>query len=364
MIDLAEHPDALVWINGTRVLRPSRERDFRAVTLTDAIFHDDRLSFERINAIREESVEYLASSSWGTALINSGQVGVWHNTLPLRPFRPSRKAYAAVLKGTLEHWGALTALGARYYSGGGDRETFPGTLPGYGGLLAGFGVDVRGEGIAWRAIREICDESFVQRIQSDDSFWNAFVTKKNSQQGTPDLVRENLDEIRALCAKGSWERSQWEFVRTECGPGEVDALLQQASASADLGLIMGVFVHALEDLDRASELFRRYEAENADVHWAAERIAEHIARTDPAEAAGILFRCADRAARTGKSWYRRAAAAVARSREILGSEHADLWHSHLARFTAKHGRRKALLALLGHDDESVPVRVEMPDETE
>src|SRR5688572_13007191 len=84
----------------TRVMRSSEARDYRAVVFTNAVFDASRIPFERSNAIREECVEYLSDSPWGTALLNSGQAGVWQTALPLRPLRPSRRAYVATLAGT------------------------------------------------------------------------------------------------------------------------------------------------------------------------------------------------------------------------------------------------------------------------
>ncbi len=281
LVDLAREPTSLVWMDGVWVLRPRLARDFRAVALTKAIFFDARLPFALKNAIREESVEYLATTPWGTALMNSGQGGVWYTTLPVRPYRPSRRAYAAILEGTLGHWDALVALGARYYRGGADCVTFPGTLPNYGGILARLGFEVRGDGVAWRDIRAICAASVVEQIRTDDQYWEAFVTEQKRKHRTPDLVRDNLEQIRALCEGGSWDASQWEFLRRECGPDVVEDALKKVEQQGDLSRLLGVYVHALNDMKRAAALFLEHEREHPEVHWAAPCVAEYLDRTDP-----------------------------------------------------------------------------------
>ena len=188
-VDLAEHPDSLAWIERAWVLRPSAANDYRAVLLTNCLFDSSRIPFERSNAIREESVEYLSASPWGTVILNSGQVAAWHMALPLRPLCPSRRGFVAILQGTLRHWTALSALGERYYAGGGSTDTFPGTLPAYGRVLARLGVDASTGDTAWKDIRDLCDESFIARLRSDDDFWNDFVRRARSQAGVLDGER-------------------------------------------------------------------------------------------------------------------------------------------------------------------------------
>ena len=193
-VDLADFPRSLVWIDRAWALRSSAERDCRAVLLTHGIFDGKRIPFERSNSIREESVEYLSRSPWGTALLNAGRGGEWHTARPLGPLRPSRRGFVATLAGTLRHWEALEALGPRYYSGGSHGRLFPETLPAYGGVLWKVGLDPRGQGEGWEDVRSFGDiRAVIDRLDSDDEFWEDLVRKWRRDAGTPDLTEESLD---------------------------------------------------------------------------------------------------------------------------------------------------------------------------
>src|SRR5215471_14399369 len=61
-IDLADHPESLIWVDTKWVLRPQKSRDYRAVLLTNEIFFASELSFDQRNALREASVSYLSAS--------------------------------------------------------------------------------------------------------------------------------------------------------------------------------------------------------------------------------------------------------------------------------------------------------------
>ena len=349
-VDLTEHPESLVWIERAFVLRAGDEPDFRAAVFTNEIFDATRIPFERSNAIREESVDYLCRSPWGCVVLNSGQPSYWYAGLPLRPLRPSRRGHVATLMGTLRHWDALMSLGARYYSGGAGAETFPRTLPAYGSLLAQYGLDPRASesGSGWRELPLLCDMSFVDRIRFDDEYWNELVRKWRSAAGTPDLVLENLAEITSLCESGSWSKSQWEFLEMHGGAEAVEGALKVIEARSDWAKLIGVLVHALGDMERAAKLFAAHEANNPEIHWAAGRIAQYLAHRDPERAAKLFFRSVEGPVGVGgDSRYRTSVLTLKEARTTLvEADLAHVWKRQLADFRAVHRRRKSLMAML------------------
>ena len=344
--NLAEHPDSLLWMQSGRVMRPATARDYRAVMFTDALFSLPRMPFERSNEIREQSADFLSRSPWGTVLLNSG--GVWLDNLPFRPFRPCRKAYVAVLAGTLEHWDAITSLGARYLSGVLEGMTFPQTLPGYGALCDRLGLDPKAEGSGWKPIRELCaDGSLLTRLRNDDAFWADYVRRAQSKWKTPELIPENIDEIAKLCEQGSGDKTQWNCLRQQRGDAAVEKAIATLTASGNVTSLMFAFVHGLQDLRRATALYNQHRS-NASIQWAAERIAEHLAGSDPIQSAEIYFECAERAVpRGGKSAARQVVTAFGNAHKALASigKH-DVWHQRLARFKKAHARRRTTLAAL------------------
>lgn len=347
-VDLATHPDSLVWLEGAWVLRPSAASDYRAILLTRTLFDSARIPFERSNVIREESVEYLSKSPWGTALLNSGQVSEWHTALPRRPLRPSRRAYVAILAGTLRHWKALTAIGARYYTGGSVAQTFSESLPAYGGMLARLGIDPRSGSGGWGDLRLLYDASLIERLSSDDQFWNGLVKKWRSDAKVPDLTVENATEIERLCEAGSWDKAQWGFLRRERGSVAVEQALETVALTCDLNRRLGVFIHGLSDMERATALFTKYEVDNPVLHWADSLIARHLQSTDPERSASILFQAAERAVRLGgKLHYRIMLEHLEEAKDILlGANLEALWKERLARFELTHARRRSAMAMM------------------
>jgi hypothetical protein len=349
-VNLSEHPGSWIWLERAFVLRPSEARDYRAVQLNEQLFNSERVPFELSNELREQSVEYLSRSAWGTVLLNSGEALVWATALPLVPRRPSRRGHVAVLRGTLRHWPALTALGSRFYSGGGSSHTFPQALPEYGGVLAQYGLDVRDKGNepAWRPIHELCDDAFIERIATDDHHWATMVREWSRKAGTPELVPENIAEIVSLCEQGSWNKEQWAFVERQSGPEAVERALSTLEASGAREKLLGVLIHALGDMQRATDLYSAHIATTPSLGWATTRIAEFLAHTKPERAAQLFANEADQQAQSGKkSSYREAVVALRAARDTLIRVDLDpLWKSLLTQFREVHGRRKQLIAEL------------------
>ena len=353
-IDLADHPGSLVWLDSTRVLREADAQDCRAILLTNGLFDSASIPFEQSNAIRERSVDYLSRTPWGTVVLNSGQAGVWYTALPLRPLRPCRAAYVAIVRGTLEHWAALTGLGHRYYSGGYGAKAFSETLPAYGGVLAHCGLEPRTGNVAWQDIRLLADASLVQRLEFDDPFWNGLVRKMRSEFGTPELVPDNLAEITGLCESGSWDAEQWEFLRAQSGAEGLERALDTLAKAGKWSALLGVFVHALHDLERATKLYLEHEGTCPALHWADDLVARHLATRDATRAAAILFQVAERQLVRGKK--NSYAASVATLKEakavLLGADQAAAWKAGLDRFAAANRRRAVLMTLL---NEAFPI---------
>jgi hypothetical protein len=349
-VDLTEHPESLIWMDRAWSLRAADARDFRAVALTYAIFSNRRLSFEASNELRERSVNYLGRSSWGTALLNSGQAKVWQTAHPMVPLRPSRRAYIATLAGTLEHWDTLVGLGARYYSGGVRIRTFPETQPAYGGLLAGLGVDVRtGQG-RWRDIREACgDGTLLRRLRMDDSFWDAFVRGAQARFRTPELLPENIEEIARLCEQGSSQKAHWEFLRAQRGPLATEEILSKLVADDNLDALMMIYVHALDDMERATALYEQHVETRSELRWAADRVARHVAKRDPVGTAATFFASADRVAASldDRQAVGLVLASLDQARDALfDAGLQDEWHRRLHSFSKAHETKRRIIKAL------------------
>ena len=117
--------------------------------------------------------------------------------------------------------------------------------PAYGNVLARYEQDVRGGGAepSWKPIRELCEEAFVQRIESDDEYWNALVRAWRSKAGTPELIPANLAEITALCENGKGRREQWAFLRQQGGSAAVEQAIARLEAKQAWADLVFAFVH-------------------------------------------------------------------------------------------------------------------------
>lgn len=342
--NLAEHPESLVWMQTRGGFRSPDERDYRASMFTEALFNSRRVPFTRSNEIREQSAEFLSRSPWGTLLMNTDQGGVWHNELPLRPFRPCRTAYIAVVAGTLEHWDAIMAFGDRYYSGLGGVP-FPQTLPGYGVLFDELGIAPAGAGQGWKPIRDLCgDGVLLERLRHDDAFWVTFVRRAQSRWKTPELVPENLEEIVRLCAQGSGERTQWNFVRQQLGENAVEQALEKLVAGGDNQALMFALVHGLADLHRAAQLYER--TSDGAIRWAGPAIAEYLADFDPARAVEIYFELAGHQAHYGRRAAEEVVDLLSKARSLLTRNREHDWQSRLALFMKTHARQRSVVAAL------------------
>lgn len=349
-VNLLEHMESLIWVERAFVLRESAARDYRAVQLSEQLFDSRLIPFERSNEIREQSAEYLSKTPWGTVVLNSGTPPLWAHALPLVPLLHSRQGHVAILQGTLRHWDEFVALGKRFYSGGYSGHRFPQALPAYGYVLAQYGLDVRGkrDTPSWRPIHELCDEAFVERIATDDRYWQGLVKGWQSKAGTPELASENLAEIVSLCEKGSWNAKQWAFVASQLGAEAVERALATLEASGAYDKLLGVFVHALGDMQRATDVYTTHVVTMPSLAWARVRVAEFLAATAPARAAQLFIDEAEYLAKFGKkSDYKRGVATLVSAKATLvRADLYSLWKGMLARFVSAHGRRKQLMAEL------------------
>jgi hypothetical protein len=111
----------------------------------------------------------LAASAWGTVVLNTPQAYFLANEMPLRPKRPSRRAFVAILDSTSKNWSTFLALGERFYTG--LPRTFPEALPLSGYVMANCGLEPRGDA-GWSSLASQCQESnLVARLALDDDFW-------------------------------------------------------------------------------------------------------------------------------------------------------------------------------------------------
>jgi hypothetical protein len=347
MVDLTQHEDALLWLDVSRFsTRGADARDFRAALFTRSLFDAGKLPFGRSNVIREESVDYLAARAWGTVLCNSGD-WLWSMNLPMKPWTPSRRAFGAVLRGTIQHWNDLVALGPRFGRGSCYGSSFAESLPGFRYVVATcrFGYDPPRE-VDLPSIDNCPSSDLLAHVEADDAFWERLVEEGRRYHKTPTLKADNLAEVVRLCNEGSWIQAQWAFLRERAGDGAVEEALAQIAARQDWNKLLGVYIHALKDLDRAARIFREHDGD--EVAWATEIVARHLAATDPEYAAAKLVQAAERFLVLKKpAVYRASVRHLREAREILAR--ADLgqqWVQSIAGFRKRNDRSKKLLELL------------------
>ena len=244
------------------------------VQLTHALSEAFRM--ERRAQLIESVAPTLEQSAWGTVLLNTSQ-GYWLGPI----VRPSRTGVLAVLRGTVRHWDELAALGQRFCDG---------VLPSssrrpeicQSAQLRRRKAKLEGDPIArppgnadavgLRHPRPVIAEvKLLARIEHDDEFWASIL----HEQGGPPLEPQNADEITALCTNGSWRKQYWDFLRKSSGNDAVEAALQAIVDRKDWSKLIGVFVHALDDMPRAAQLFAEHGASCEDLNWARERIARY-----------------------------------------------------------------------------------------
>ena len=160
--------------------------------------------------------------------------------------------------------------------------------------------------------------------------------------------RRTSQRYRSLCERGSWDPSQWAFLREQTGAEGIEQAVEKVAEIGDPGRLLGVFIHALGDIDRAVDLYAKHEATELRVHWAAIRVAQHLKTKDPERAAGILFRAAESSvpwsARVG---YRPTLDMLDQARmALVGADLGRIWTDSLERFARIHRQRRTLVAAL------------------
>jgi hypothetical protein len=292
-VDLAEHPESLIFMDRVRSFwRASDVRDFRAATFTYALCFNHRIPFEVSNALREQSVDYLSLSPWGTVVLNSGQARAWQTLAPVPTKPPGLHCNPCR---NAEPLGHAQGFGARY-CGPVTNRTFPETLPAYGLVLADLGVDPKTSPGRWSDIRQACDNgNLLQRLRTDDAFWEEFVRSAQIRNRAPELLAENVEEIARLCEEGSWRKPHWDFLRAQRGTQAVQEALAKVIARNDVNILLGVYIHVLGDMARAAALYQQHADSDWELKWAADRVASYVAKQDPRAAAAACFVSAEKA---------------------------------------------------------------------
>lgn len=130
LVDVSGQPDAVfrLWYSGKM---PGPKPGFPIETggFEQAFWHPKYDWNEQV-AIRDEYLlEYLASSAWGTLILNSGQhAWYWKRG-------PDADAMATVLEATLFHWDTYIRLGRRFASLTTGVHTFPRATSAADGIL-------------------------------------------------------------------------------------------------------------------------------------------------------------------------------------------------------------------------------------
>lgn len=210
LVDIAEQPQAVfrLWYSGKR---PGQKVGFPIETagMSEAFWHH-KYDRARQLAIRDESLlSYLASSAWGTLVLNSLQSS-WCNDARDGQYRLHPDHMATVLEATLRHWDAYVRLGRRFSSLGGGIQTFPCADTDAASLMGGCGVFVDHlEPVDEATLRanphikpsnlmnrgaihlpEICRrERVIERLRSDDDFRRRVATMDMEKEADADRER-------------------------------------------------------------------------------------------------------------------------------------------------------------------------------
>ena len=143
--------------------------------LGQALSTDRRLEWSDVSRIRRESIDYLASTPWGTLLINSPQQYYWITDYPLGSGDLQRDAVIALLNGTEQHSCVFEDVGASFTVGADCALPFRRCKPLASHALAlCFKADGQktGQEFAQGDVAQLCRESHVvERLANDDAYW-------------------------------------------------------------------------------------------------------------------------------------------------------------------------------------------------
>jgi hypothetical protein len=128
----------------------------------------------------------------------------------------------------------------------------------------------------------------------------------------------------------------------------VEDALAHVVQSNDLSALMYVYVHALDDMERAAALYAQHAATHPEVQWAARAVAKFLANRDPVRAAATYFEEAEQIVPLGGT---RAARMVLVPLEnarnaLISAGLEDEWQRRINAFIQAHRKRRTVIAAL------------------
>lgn len=186
----------------------------------------------------------------------------------------------------------------------------------------------------------------VKRVRDDTPYWESLVAKGRALQVRESSPGRNA-EIERLCSEGSRDAFHWMHL-ANTGPHAVDHALEGLARRRAWSELLGVFMHALHDKDRALQVFLTHRSECPDLNSARAAMAMHLSETNPALAADLLFEQAEACIQgTEKSRYRETASYLANARDILASGGSQArWADLMDDFQRRHGHDRMFVAAL------------------
>jgi hypothetical protein len=172
-IDVRERADSLVWL-GTFWSRLGGEH-FMLCGLGKALSSDSRLDWSDMNEIRDESIDYLASTPWGALVLNCPQQYYWIQDYPISKTVWKRSSFIAILKSVTEFWGLYEELGNRFFVGANSGLSFQHCRPLATHVLAlcfRAQSDEKQKEVLHANLAQLCRESrIVEKLSSNDEYW-------------------------------------------------------------------------------------------------------------------------------------------------------------------------------------------------
>lgn len=190
VMNIQDHPEALIWL--AAFWSQQSGEHFRVYQLGNALASDERLEWEDVNRIREESLEYLASTPWGVLALNCPQQYYWVRDYPINKTVFKRESFIAILQGISDHWTLYENLGTRFYIGAIGGLPFQYTRPLADFVFANCDLDrVYSQNLIHRNLARLCEESgVIERLTTDDEYWTQICERRRLEYESPPASTE------------------------------------------------------------------------------------------------------------------------------------------------------------------------------
>ncbi|HEU4716584.1 MAG TPA: hypothetical protein VFU15_02075 [Bacteroidia bacterium] len=184
LIDSDRHPESFFWLDRAWAGLGGADHFVLSPVFEPMFFKDKRITAENRWTIKRLLMNYFARSPWGTLVLNANQGYIWTDS-ELVPRGVSYSicpdSAATILGSTCAHWDEFLAEGNRFFRGGYDAKSFPGSYPLCYFVLAVCGFDTSEFPVEYFEaipapppagnVKLICEKyDIVNRLKTDENF--------------------------------------------------------------------------------------------------------------------------------------------------------------------------------------------------